>query len=108
MLTGYQLKNARLLLQLSQKELGSKLGRCSRAVSNWEMGHTKIRRDTELAIKFLLTESGLYAHFRIVYMRKDKLISTDLKQSRVVKDTNKRKKQEVPLVYDALAFKFGS
>lgn len=108
MLTEYQLKNARLMLQLSQTELGQKLGRCKRAVSNWEIGHTKIRRDTELAVKFLLTEAGLYAHFRMIYMRKDKLVNVDLKQSRVVKDANKRKKQEVPLVHDALSFKFES
>jgi DNA-binding XRE family transcriptional regulator len=100
MLTKYQLKNARLLLCLRQKDLARILGRAEKTIGFWENGKCECRKDSELAIKFLLTQAGLFAHFRIVYMRKKKLNDV------VIPGRAGRKKARSMLMTDALGFKY--
>ena len=95
-----QLKNARLLLRMSQSELGHALGRGLSAVNMQEKTRGACTKCTELAIKFLLVEAGLYSHFRMLYLNKK-----DLKIEPAYKVV-RRKTPKNRLITDALAFKY--
>jgi transcriptional regulator with XRE-family HTH domain len=101
MMTQYQLKSARVLLCLTPAALAKQLGRSINTVRNWERGAINITKSSELAIKFLLTEAGLYAHFRMVYMRRDKLYDVNISTSDDVMVSARQH-----LIHDALAFKY--
>lgn len=101
MLTQYQLKSARLLLCLTPAALAKQLGRSPDYVRNWERGAGVCSKSSELAIRFLLCEVGLYAHFRMIYMRKDHLYDVDVTCH---KDVMRIARQH--LMHDALAFRY--
>lgn len=54
MMTGKELKRARLRLKMTQKELGEALGVHKNSAARMERGEFPIIRTTELAVKYLL------------------------------------------------------
>jgi DNA-binding XRE family transcriptional regulator len=56
-MTGKELKQARLALNMTQKELGEALELAKNTVAMAERGEIPIRRTTDLAIKYLLVMS---------------------------------------------------
>lgn len=57
-MTGKQLTLARNLLGLNQTQLGERLGMNVSSINKMERGERRIRRATELAVKFLLVEEA--------------------------------------------------
>lgn len=100
-MTPYQLKSARFMLRLTQQQLADKLGRPHCAVLRAEKGHAQRTTEMELAIRWLLCEAGLYAHFRMLFMRKKKMVSVDPDYKKVF-----RSQQCDVLIEDALSFKY--
>jgi DNA-binding XRE family transcriptional regulator len=56
-MTGKELKQARLALHMTQKELGEALDLAKNTVAMAERGELPIRRTTEFAVKYLLVMS---------------------------------------------------
>jgi DNA-binding XRE family transcriptional regulator len=100
MLTAEQFKNARLLLAVTQVELAGMLGVNSRCIIRIETGKRTCRKSMALAVRFLLVEAGLYVHFRMLFMRKDKKIEA-VKLNRA-----ERKRYKERAIVDALGFKY--
>lgn len=100
-MTSYQIKGARLLLRMSQFQFAHKLGITVRTVSLFETRRRVCPVITGLAIRWLLAEVGLFAHFRMTYMRKDKMKAIVPDYQLVTK-----KQQRNMLIDDALKFKY--
>jgi DNA-binding XRE family transcriptional regulator len=71
-MTKYQIKAARLILHMTQEQLATALGLEKRAVYNYERNQGACPLVSQLAIRYLLIDAGIYSHFRMIYMRKDK------------------------------------
>lgn len=95
------LKLIRCILGYTGSELARKLGCCRETVDNQEHGRNKRSLTYELALKFLLVEAGLYAHFRLVYLNKTKIRSLSAEDFKV-----RRAERKARLKNDALAFKY--
>ena len=94
-----QLRNARLMLKLSQSQLGALIGHGQQAISAHESHRGACTKSVELAIRFLLVEAGIYSHFRMLYLNKKKL---DIEPENL----SRNRRQKNRLVVDALAFKY--
>lgn len=98
----YQVRGARLILRLSQRELSEKLDVHISTINTWENVRGAINTSAALAIRFLLTEKGMYSHYRMTYMKKKKIPGLEPEHKRV--GCRIAKKRQV--IIDALAFKY--
>ena len=95
-----QIKGARLTLRLNQRDLAAKLGVKTLTVSKYERIKGSCTHAMTLAIRFLLVQAGMYAHFRMIYMHKRKIASVKHEHKKVGST------QRAVLIADALSFKY--
>jgi transcriptional regulator with XRE-family HTH domain len=105
MLTADQFKNARLLLGLTQEEFAEALGFKCWIISRIENKKSICSKTLALAVRFLLCEAGVYAHFRMLFMRRyPRRDSKRIEAARMSKAERERRKERA--IVDALAFKY--